>query len=78
MPVASETSWPAGTPEAIVQKMNAEIGNALDSPAVSKRLAEEGFEIEKMSPAALTAFIKDQIAKWGPLARRLIPAEKPQ
>jgi tripartite-type tricarboxylate transporter receptor subunit TctC len=82
-PELALTTWfafaaPAGTPEAIVQKMNAEIGNALDSPAVSKRLAEEGFEIEKMSPAALTAFIKDQIAKWGPLARRLIPAEKPQ
>jgi tripartite-type tricarboxylate transporter receptor subunit TctC len=82
-PELALTTWfafaaPAGTPEAIVQKMNTEIGNALDSPAVSKRLSEEGFETDKMSPAALTAFIKDQIAKWGPLAKRLIPTEKPK
>lgn len=82
-PELALTTWfafaaPAGTPEAIVQKMNGEIGNALVSPAVSKRLTDEGFEIERMSPSALTAFIQDQITKWGPLAKKLIPPEKPQ
>ena len=82
-PELAITTWfafaaPAGTSEAIAHKVNAEIGNALDSPAVSKRLSDEGFEIEKLSPAALTAFIQDQIVKWGPLAQKLIPADKPQ
>ncbi len=82
-PELALTTWfafaaPAGAPEAVIQKMNEEIGNALDSPAVSKRLSDEGFEIEKMSPAALTAFIQNQITKWGPLGKKLIPAEKPQ
>lgn len=82
-PELAVTTWfafaaPAGTPEAIVQKMNEEIGHALDSPAVSKRLTDEGFETEKMSPAALTAFVQNEITKWGPLAKKLIPADKPQ
>lgn len=82
-PELAITTWfafaaPAGTSEAIAHKVNAEIGNALDFPAVSKRLSDEGFEIEKLSPAALTAFIQDQIVKWGPLAKKLIPADKPQ
>lgn len=82
-PELALTTWfafaaPAGTPEAIVQKMNEEIGNALVSPAVSKRLTDEGFEIDRMSSAVLTAFIQGQITKWGPLAKKLIPPEKPQ
>ena len=81
-PELAITTWfafaaPSGTPEAIVQKMNEEIGAALDSPPVSKRLADEGFETEKMSPAALTAFVQNEISKWGPLAKKLIPPEKP-
>ena len=82
-PELAITTWfafaaPAGTSEAIVQKINEEIGHALGSPAVSKRLSDEGFEIERMSPPALTVFVQDQITKWGPLAKKLIPPEKPQ
>src|SRR5262249_28647966 len=62
---------PAGVPAAILTRMNHEIGVALGQPSVRKHLDAHGFEIEQMSPAALTAFIADQIAKWGPLARRL-------
>ena len=51
---------------------------AIAPSAVSKRLVDEGFETEKMSPAALTAFVQNEITKWGPLAKKLIPAEKPQ
>ena len=82
-PELAITTWfafaaPAGIPEAIVQKMNEEIGNALDTPAVRKRLSDEGFEIEKMSPSALTAFVHDQTTKWGPLAKKLMASERPQ
>lgn len=70
------TTWfafaaPAGVPAPIVARMNQEIGVALDAPAVRKHLDSQGFEIEKMMPAELTAFIENQISKWGPLARRL-------
>jgi len=62
---------PAGVPPAIVARMNHEIDIALDHPSVRKHLDAQGFEVAKMSPAELTAFIAEQIAKWGPLARRL-------
>jgi tripartite-type tricarboxylate transporter receptor subunit TctC len=37
---------------------------------VRERLTAEGFELETMSPAELTRFVADEIAKWGPLAKR--------
>ncbi len=75
-PDLAVTTWfgfaaPAGVPAPIVARMNREIGIALDTPAVRKHLDAQGFEIEKMSPAELTAFVENQIAKWGPLAKRL-------
>jgi len=42
---------------------------------VKDRLIAEGFELEKMSPAALTAFIRDGLARWGPLAKRLMSVD---
>src|SRR5207248_8388570 len=68
------TTWfgfaaPAGLPDAIARRMNEAIGGELDEPAVRDRLAAEGFEIEKMSPAELTVFIRGELAKWGPLAK---------
>ena len=53
--------------------MNEAIGNAMDAPAVHKRLTDEGFELEKMSPAELTAFVQSELVKWGPLAKKLAP-----
>ena len=74
------TTWfgfaaPAGLPTDILLRMNQEIGVALDTPAVRQNLDSQGFEVEKMSPADLTRFIKSQIVKWGPLAKRLASAK---
>ena len=74
------TTWfgfagPANLPEAITQRMNDAIGAALDNPKVGGRLVSSGFELERMSPAVLSAFITDDLIKWAPLARRLIAAE---
>ena len=79
-PDLAVTTWfgfaaPAGLPRAIVLRMNEEIGNALDAPAVRDRLSAEGFELEKMSPERLTAFIRGGLDKWGPLAKRLMSAD---
>lgn len=35
----------------------------------------EGFELQKMSPEELTAFIRDGLDRWGPLAKRLMSAD---
>jgi tripartite-type tricarboxylate transporter receptor subunit TctC len=73
------TTWfgfaaPAGLPRTIALRMNEEVGNALDAPAVRDRLVADGFELEKMSPAELTAFIREGLDRWGPLAKRLMSA----
>jgi tripartite-type tricarboxylate transporter receptor subunit TctC len=74
------TTWfgfaaPAGLPRPITLRMNQEIAGALDAAPVRDRLTAEGFELEKMSPEALTSFIRDGIARWGPLAKRLMAAD---
>ena len=61
------TTWfgfaaPAGLPSAITLRMNQEVGSALDDPSVKDRLLAEGFELEKMSPAEVTAYIRSGLA----------------
>jgi tripartite-type tricarboxylate transporter receptor subunit TctC len=79
-PDLAVTTWfgfaaPAGLPAEITLHMNQEIGNALDAPAVKDRLVAEGFELEKMSPQEVTAFIRAGLDRWGPLAKRLMAAD---
>jgi tripartite-type tricarboxylate transporter receptor subunit TctC len=79
-PELAVTTWfgfaaPAGLPRDIALRMNQEIGNALDTASVKDRLMAEGFELQKMSPEELTAFIRDGLDRWGPLAKRLMSAD---
>jgi tripartite-type tricarboxylate transporter receptor subunit TctC len=62
-------SGPKGLPAAIVQKVNAAVDKAKDSPEVQKRLAIEAMETEKMSPEEFTKFVGEELAKWGPVAK---------
>jgi tripartite-type tricarboxylate transporter receptor subunit TctC len=55
---------PAGTPTAIVEKLNAEIAAAMESPEVQKQLLSEGAETVRMSSAAFGAFMEKELAKW--------------
>src|SRR5262249_31640378 len=55
---------PAGTPAAIVEKLNAEIAAAMESPEVQKQLLSEGAETVRMSSAAFGAFMEKELAKW--------------
>jgi tripartite-type tricarboxylate transporter receptor subunit TctC len=78
-PDMAVTTWfgmaaPAGLPITITQQMNEAIGAALDNPQIAGRLVTAGFELDKKTPAELTAYIKSELAKWGPLAKRLITA----
>jgi tripartite-type tricarboxylate transporter receptor subunit TctC len=70
------TTWfgfaaPAGLSDTIAHRMNHEIANALDDAAVRRRLDQDGFERQTMSPAELTTFIRSELAKWAPLAKKL-------
>src|SRR6267154_1878143 len=55
---------PPGTPEAIVQKINADTAAALKLPDVRVRFLELGAEPQGDTAAATAAFIKAEEARW--------------
>ena len=62
---------PAGTPEAIVAKLNAAVNEAVADPAMREKMAGLGAETETMTPQALASFLQkedvaiDELAKSG-------------
>jgi len=56
---------PAGTPKAIINKLNAEINAALKLPDVRTKLEAAGIEIQGGTPQEYAALIKSDLAKWG-------------
>ena len=64
------TTWygvaaPAKTPRPIIDKLHAEIARALNSPEVKTRLTNDGADIVANTPEQYTAFVQNEIAKWG-------------
>ena len=55
---------PAGTPDAIVDRLHAEAVKALKDPKVQQRLAEQGADSVGSSPAEYDAFIRSETEKW--------------
>jgi len=55
---------PAGTPDVIVEKLNAEIAAVIGDPKVSDRLLAMGVEPHAMARAEFRKFIADDIEKW--------------
>ncbi len=62
-------SGPAGLPQPIVVKLNSEVRAILQLPDVRERLAPEGIEPNDLDAAAFTAFVRAEIARWGPVAK---------
>jgi tripartite-type tricarboxylate transporter receptor subunit TctC len=60
---------PAGTPDDIVQKMNAAVAKALQEPVVKDKLHQMGVSIVSASPAETDRFIKKEAEKWGKVVR---------
>ncbi len=56
---------PAGTPSAIVEKLNKAVSAALDAPELQKQFEAEGASIVKMAPAEFGNYIELETAKWG-------------
>jgi tripartite-type tricarboxylate transporter receptor subunit TctC len=55
---------PAGTPKAIIDKLNAVMAKALHSPDVSSKLAGLGLTVVADSPEQFAAFVATESAKW--------------
>jgi tripartite-type tricarboxylate transporter receptor subunit TctC len=60
---------PAGTPDAIVQKLSAEINRILRLPEVAGRLGADGSAARPMSPQDFAAFIQAEMKRWGAVVR---------
>jgi tripartite-type tricarboxylate transporter receptor subunit TctC len=55
---------PAGTPQPIIDKLNAEIAKILPSPAMKERFAGMGAFGVGNSPNEASVFLKTELAKW--------------
>jgi tripartite-type tricarboxylate transporter receptor subunit TctC len=62
---------PAGTPQTIVDKLNAAINDTLKSDEMAPALKRFGYEAKIMTPAEFAAFFASELKKWPP---RLIAA----
>jgi tripartite-type tricarboxylate transporter receptor subunit TctC len=62
-------SAPAGTPPAIVEKLNKTIATILDMPEVQKALAARGASADAMTSAEFTKYIDDETARWGSIIK---------
>ena len=62
-------SAPAGTPEAIVQKLNAELLAVMAMPSVREKLQAQGMEVLGGTPAQFTDYIRAETDRWGRIVR---------
>ena len=63
------SSWnglaaPAGTPQAVIDRLNKEISIAVQSPDVKKRLFDLGVDAQSMSPKETRELLAGDIKKW--------------
>ena len=60
---------PAGTPAAVISRLNSEIVAALQTPDVQARLRAEGVEAVGSTPKHLAELIRTDLARWAPLVK---------
>jgi tripartite-type tricarboxylate transporter receptor subunit TctC len=63
-------SGPKGMPDDIVQKLNTEIRRALETSEVRERLRHDGITPNRLDAREFTAFVADEIRRWGPIVRK--------
>jgi tripartite-type tricarboxylate transporter receptor subunit TctC len=61
---------PAGTPDAMVQRVDAEVNRALASPAVMEAFRTGGIASLSGTPAQFAEFIQSEIARYAEVIRR--------
>ena len=61
---------PAGTPNAIIKRLNTQMGTILNNPEVKTQLASRGFDVQTSSPEQLGAYIKAEVSKWAPIVKK--------
>jgi tripartite-type tricarboxylate transporter receptor subunit TctC len=62
---------PAGTPRPIIERLNAELRNALADEAIRKRIVDDGATPRPDSPEDYAAAIDQDRTLWGGIVRKL-------
>lgn len=62
---------PAGTPPGVIDRLNREIGAAIDTPPVQAHFAATGAEAVFTSSAAFGAYVREEWETYGRLIRKL-------
>ena len=60
---------PAGTPAAVVSRLNAELVKALATREVGERFAAQGVAPESTTPQAFKAFLNNEVRRWAPVIK---------
>jgi len=61
---------PAGTPKAIVDKLNKELSVVLAAAETKKRLLDQGAEVDPMGHAEFGPFVAAEMAKWARVVKQ--------
>ena len=69
------TTWygilaPAGTPQPVVRRLNAELVKIMHAPEMKEKLTATGTEPLTSTPEEFAAYIKREITKWGDVIRK--------
>lgn len=69
------TTWygilaPAGTPQSVVKRLNAELVKVMHAPEMKEKLTATGTEPLTSTPEEFAAYIKREIVKWRDVIRR--------
>ena len=62
---------PPGTPDAILNKVHADMRVALDDPEVRAKLAANGGFVRHMTPDEVTAFVQNEQKTWRPILEKV-------
>ena len=76
LPGYSAASWfgimaPAGTPKAVIARLNREVNRAFAAPEIRAAFAAEGTDPAGGTPENMAQSIREGMAKWGKLVREL-------
>jgi tripartite-type tricarboxylate transporter receptor subunit TctC len=69
VPGFETVSWggvlaPAGTPPAVIARLNAALNTAMARPAVQATLARQGIQPQHGTPEAFGAYVRAEVTKW--------------
>jgi tripartite-type tricarboxylate transporter receptor subunit TctC len=61
---------PAGTPNAIIKRLNTQMSTILNNPETKTQLASRGFDVQTSTLEQLGAYIKAEVTKWAPIVKK--------